>query len=141
MSQVVVQEDIVASPLGGLTFVYQFTNDSTSLTSIHRMTEFDYAGFIVDATFFGAGQDPLAFDRDPAGGVVGVDFSGANLVDTGETSAVLVFRTNAPDYQPGTILVINGSATFVSGFAPIPAPGEFALLGLAGVTVARRRRG
>jgi hypothetical protein len=170
--QWVYQEDSTSNPLGGLTFVYQLSNDPSSSTSILRMNGFDYRPFTTDVGYEGAGKNPTIFNRSANGAVVGAEFGGTvsgpatgarNMaapsptiavpgfesvpapsltLDPGETSPLLVVRTDAPDYRAGVISIINGGAVEVAGYAPIPEPGS-AVLYAAGMLTAlsmRRRR-
>ena len=84
-----------------------------------------------------AGATPGSASRDPLGIVVMFGF-GATQINPGETSRVLVIRTNATDYVTGFTLVgdpfVGGAFTFgPSGgtLAAVPEPASLALLSSA----------
>jgi hypothetical protein len=133
------------NPHGGLTFTYQFTNDQSSDNSINRLTATPFGDFLTDVSFVdGTGVVPAFIDRGPSGDPVGFSFNnapiGTGLVNPGDTSAVLVVRTDAPALQPGIISLIDGGTGTVVGFAPIPEPGMLSLIAGAGLMMLRRRR-
>ena len=128
----------VVSNGGFLDFYYQVRNDS-ALNELHRVTASDFSGFISDVWFVTNGsavpcaacpggfmvdgtQDPLTFDRDAAGEVVGFNFpSPGFVVDPGETSLVLLIQTNATAYEPGLVSVINSGSATQPAFQPSTA--------------------
>jgi hypothetical protein len=64
-------------------------------------------------------QDPLTFDRDEFGEVVGFNFPTPDFtVDPGEASLVLLVRTNATAYEPGLVSVINSGSVTQPAFQP-----------------------
>ncbi|MGE5526454.1 MAG: PEP-CTERM sorting domain-containing protein [Rhodospirillaceae bacterium] len=157
---------VVDGPEAGvnLDFYYQVTNGSGSTDSLGRITGADFNNAFItnliqtNAAFDGfvaGGQSAFSGDRDMFG-VVGFNFlpgtSGTGKIDPGESSYLLIIRTNATSYTAGTMAVINGTATFASAFqpsgqpplvGPIPEPGTMALLatGLLAIGgVARKRR-
>jgi hypothetical protein len=130
------------NPLGGLTFVYQVSNDSTSGTDLARSTEFIFdeifLGGLIDVRYAlngsqlagftdgDAGEIPL--DADWASGVVGFDFTLGGLgqippekLQPGQTSSVFLIRTSAPSWTDGFTSVINGGTDDVPTFQPAPA--------------------
>jgi hypothetical protein len=153
-----------ANPLGGLTFVYQLVNSSTSQSPVGRTTDFNFGSFLTHAhisvnggtlaggIFTDGTQGPQTVDRTSDGNVVGWSFTGVGVpesqkLDPGETSLVMIIRTNAPDWDPGFTSVINGGTDDVDTFQPaprqaIPEPAALLLFGtaLAGIASLRRRR-
>ena len=64
-------------------------------------------------------QDPLTFDRDGFGEVVGFNFPTPDFeVSPGEASLVLLVRTNATAYELGTVSVINSGSVTATAFQP-----------------------
>jgi hypothetical protein len=130
--------------LGGLTFTYRLTNDATSLSALERMTNIDFTGFQTDVSYQApaAGVIPTTADRDPAGGAVGWDFAplGLGRINPGQASALLVIQTNATAFAVTNANIIDGQATSVSSFGPVPEPGSLAVLSLGALAAIRRRR-
>lgn len=141
VTQEVRQESLLANPLGGLTFIYQISNDATSQTSIKRLVGGNFNGFATDVSIYGPGQGALTFDRDASGINIGADFTvPTHGLDAGETSSLLVVRTNASSYTNGFISIIDGGSATVGGYAPVPEPGAIALIGIATYALLGRRR-
>jgi hypothetical protein len=146
-----------------LDFYYQVTNGSGSADALGRVTGADFNNVFItnliqtSAVFDGfvaGGQSAFSGDRDTFG-VVGFNFvpgaNGTGKIDPGESSYLLIIRTNATTYTAGTMAVINGTATYVNAFqpsgqpplvGPIPEPGTMALLatGLLALGGAARKR-
>ena len=146
--------DDPANPLGGLTFVYELSNDFVSADPIHRLTINGYAGLSVDASYQAPtlGLLPTLVTRSLAG-TIGFNFIptpvGFGELGAGLTTAKLVVETDAPTYVLSFASVIDGTVTTVPSFAPaqlIPEPSTILLfgVGLAALasytTYARRRR-
>jgi hypothetical protein len=148
---------VVQNETNTLDFYYQVTNDANSLTSLGRETNFNFSGFNTSVFFrtdnapaVGGGfvtgtETPDTADRDN-GGVVGFNFltgstGSSGKIDPGETSSILVIRTNATLFAPGVSSIINGSGTSVVTFQPvIPEPASLGLLAAGALAALRRRR-
>jgi len=141
-----------SNPLGGLTFTYWLENNPTSINVNARLTVNDWTGFLTDASYqsllpggppANAGVRPAYTDRLTAD-VVGFSFLGAPIgfgpISPGAYSALLVVQTNAPTCVGTIASVIDGTVATVNTYGPAPEPSTLALLGLAGITLIRRRR-
>lgn len=135
-----------SNPWNGLTFVYDLTNDVTSIDAIHRLTVNGYGGFSTDASYQAVigDQEPALVDRSLNGDVVGFGFLapplGSGHLPPGSFSARLVVRTDAPAYRESFASVINGSVTSVGTYSPIPEPMTVTLMIMgAGLALLHRR--
>lgn len=135
-----------------LDFYYQFSNNSGSQNAIARMTAASFEGFLTDVyqtatgfDLFQPGTNPAdTADRSSNGRVVGFNFipGTQNALDPGETSYIMVVRTDATQYTQGSMGIIDGSGATALAFAPIPEPETYALMlaGLGLLGFARRRQ-
>jgi hypothetical protein len=158
---------VIRSASGALDFYYQITNNVGSGHNLARNANATFApeGFEVATDVFyridngglgmfsagSLGATPLTVDRDPNGVVVGFNFTGfgqppGTRINPGETSRILVIRTDATQYMPGLSFVINGVIAGGDTFAPaaaVPEPASLALLSSAFAAagyLARRRK-
>jgi len=130
---------------GNLTFLYQVTNSSGSPDPLHRVTATDFTGYTTDAGYSSSGVggpfttaitsgNPLNADRSggPASDrVVGFSNFGSSFggINPGQTSPILVIRTNAHTFAPGTANVIDGGVASGPAFRPTPEPASAVILG------------
>ncbi len=133
-----------SNPHGGLTFTYELSNDISSDHPIDRFTLSSYAGFLVDASYFGVGIVPTSVTRNPAGSQVSYNFSGlteGTLVQ-GASSSMLILQTDSSVWQDAIAGVINSSTANVATFAPlaVPEPTAAALAALGVLALGLRRK-
>ncbi|HXZ78610.1 MAG TPA: PEP-CTERM sorting domain-containing protein [Terriglobales bacterium] len=142
---------------GTLDFYYQVTNNVTApncglpgqqpCDPLARVTATNFFGFTTALGFRSDGGTlggaspfvdgvvtPFTGDRNSVGDVVGFSFTppDSSKIQPGETSLVLVISTNATNFKPGNVSVIDGGVTTVASFepaAPVPEPTSLALLG------------
>lgn len=151
-SQVIAGD--ASNPLGGLTFVYQVSNDGVAgPNSIGRLVLGGFTGFVTDASYEvpATGVAPGLIDRNVAGDTVGFTFIPtpfdplSGFLVPGASSAWLVLQTDAPLYGPQLASIIDGGITSAASWGPtlIPEPtqgGLLAAVGLAGFVLSRRTR-
>jgi len=132
---------VVRNAAGTMDFYYQLATAAGGRDGPNRITGFDYDSFITDvfqisngSTISGAFVNgtiaAVSADRAVSGSTVGFNFN--NTVFTpGQTSLVLVVRTNANNFTTGTFGAIDGGGATGVGFAPLatPEPSSAALLG------------
>lgn len=148
LSSTVISGD-TSNAYGGLTFVYQISNDGGSANAITRLTVNGFTAYATDMSFkLGTGTTaPSINDRDLSGGVAGFHFIGQPLglgvLAAGTSSEWLVVQTNATGYINRIANVSNGAVSAVNAIGPSGAitPEPTTLAALAGLSlVARRRR-
>jgi hypothetical protein len=130
----------------GLDFVYQFSDNANSLDSILRLTASGFTGYATDADYIaGSGAaGPFLVSRSPTtGDVIGFSFLTSASVAPGQTSDILVIRTNAQAFTVGNVSVQDGGNATVASFEPVavPEPATMGLIAIAfsGLTLRRRR--
>jgi hypothetical protein len=152
-------DEIVAkdNTTGNMDFIFQVHNDIGSTDAIGRITTVSFDHFNTDVgysstvfiTAMGFGtRFPSTVDRSVSGDVVGFNYADvvAGELMPGQTSDLLVIKTNATSFGDGFINMLDGDTARVAGFAPTatPEPGSVGLLlgGLfgAGLFLARKFR-
>lgn len=139
--------------LGGLTFTYQLTLDSTSSFVASGLTIGGFSLFLTDVSYqtpLNGGVAPLLVSRSPSGQDIQFDFKpylGGSFLGPGQYSALLVVQTDALSWSESSATVIDsvGFGPFLT-VAPVdvlavPEPSAFALvlLGLSGLGWMRAR--
>lgn len=148
---------------GFLDFYYQVVNTTapgTVNTSISGLGGVNFGGYATSVAYYSnaaafagvfgapsANTPPRSADRSANGSLVQFWFGppfGANRIDPGQTSSVLMIATNARNWGLGSAIVQNGSPTnftTVTAFAvPEPASATLAVMGLAALAGLRRRQ-
>jgi hypothetical protein len=149
-------DEIVAkdNTTGNMDFIFQIHNNAGSTDAIGRITTVPFDHFTTDVgysstvfiTAMGAGtRFPDTVDRSLAGDVVGFNFlstSSAGELMPGQTTDLLVIKTNAPTFTGGFINTLDGDIARFPGFAPTPEPAFYGLLslGMGGLFVMSFRR-
>ena len=146
---------------GGLMdFYFQFSNNLASSDAIKRLTDSSFGSFTTDVGYrtdlptelssqgwiLGTRQNPASADRTSLGTVVGFNFQDPNnagaVVNPGETTAILVVKTNAVNYTLGNSGIIDGSTTNSPNYVPTtaPEPASMAMIGGGLIALATLRR-
>jgi hypothetical protein len=130
---------------GGLTFTYQV---SVSSGLVEHLSGSSFANFMADVAFDNSVSGTVAPNTANRSGSFDngkvIEFNGEWI--QGQTSAVLMINTDAKTFTSGTIGIIDGAATTLTGFAPvanISEPTSLLLLGgcfigLGGMAACRR---
>ena len=154
----VYQESSAANPLGGLTFVWQVSNNGGSNDKIDRFTEDGFTGFQTSAFYstqaggLGAGTIAPNSAFRPTATEVGFrtdNGAGAGTLLPGDTSDLFIVRTDAPTYKPGAVGILDGDISSAPAYLPSPpstvpepatlAPFALGGLGLLGLIVRKTR--
>lgn len=129
----VVDEGLLANPLGGYTFVYQLFNNGPN--NLQRLTVDGFTGSLLDANynptpaatltavgFQLGGIVPSLFTRnsDPAGDVVGSSFFLTPILPN-TFSTLLVFQTDRRTFDNTPANVIDGGTANPVAFGPVSA--------------------
>ena len=151
LDSAVVQETLLDNPLGGLSFAYRIENNPDNglppaETAIKRLSLLGFGGFSTDVlqepdpTNAPPATSPAATaDRDSTGTVVSFNFKVPDPIDPGQSSTVVIVRTDATSYTFGEAFILNGGAVTVGAYVPVPEPAALSLLGVAGLALLRRR--
>jgi hypothetical protein len=154
----------VDNPLGGLTFIYQIsrvesgdigrlagdgyagwqtdvvTSDSSSLITLTYLP--GTSEFVTNGSLSPSGADRTTLAAD-GGDVVGFNFDSPFQLDPGQTSELLIVRTDARSYGSGDIGLLDSGVDSQVGFSPnatstaVPEPSSLVLcLCMAGFVAA-----
>jgi hypothetical protein len=135
--------------LGGLTFIYRFLNDETSLNSIGRIAINGFGTLPMEVSYAHVPGlvAPAMASRDPNGNVIGFNFipldsnPATGFLAPGESTPFLLVRTAATAYKIGSASLIDGGGTTVPVYVPVPEPFTIALLAFSmGTIIIFRRR-
>ena len=149
-----LQSSVYLEPAGNLDFVYQLSN-FTDTSPLVGVTFSDFSNLMVNVGYEpgtgflspGVPGDfpPTSANRSTIGDVLEVNFLGSNALQAGESSDLLIVRTNAIGYF--TYFTIGGTVTDAAGdqsvgvpfFGPIPVPepssGSMAVVGILSLVI------
>ena len=140
---------------GDLDFVYQYMNNASSKDAVNRITGINFTGFLTDVGYTATGSAipgaggfvdgtviPVSVDRSLGGDTVGFAFTAPNGILPGATSVTLIIETNATQFAPGSVNVIDGGVSTEPAFQPtVPDGGSaVALLGVGLTAIESVRR-
>ena len=151
-----IARSAVYSTSTGLDFLYQFTNNSSSVNGIERFTGYNFSSlgaapvsvFQTGAAFgiFTVGTETADTSDRTGLGVIGFNFipNSHSKINPGTTSFTEIIATNATSYVKGNFGLLDGYGDNAAGFATaVPEPESYAML-LAGLgmigTIIRRRK-
>ncbi len=156
-----IARSAVYSTSTGLDFLYQFTNNSTSVNGVERLTGYNFSS-ISPATVLNVYQTAAAFGIFTAGtdaadsadrttlGVIGFNFlpGGTSKINPGTTSDTEIIATNATAFGPGNFGLLDGIGDNAKAYQPVasvvsvPEPTTYGLmlLGIGALLFARRRQ-
>jgi hypothetical protein len=144
---------VIDTVTGFLDFLYQLQR-SGGPDPIEDITTTSFAGFTTDvgictlcanliAPVGPTKYAPGAIDRSGSGSVVGFDFNN-QAIDDANMTYLLVIRTNATTWVPGSTQVLDGGVDTVFSYAPgvaVPDAGStLALLGLGMLSLGYLKR-
>jgi len=140
---------------GNLDFVYQIDNNTGSLDGLERLVATTFTGYATNVGYATNGAvlsngfvdgtiAPGGADR-PFANEVRFNFGTPNTVAPGTSSELLVIKTNSTMFTTGSVAIIDGLSTNLSGFSPsgdpTPEPSMtlFVGAGLAAVVALRKK--
>jgi hypothetical protein len=135
---------------GGLDFLYQVSNDNTSIDAFDELSIKSFSGFTTDADYVAGsgGTNPTSATRSTAPGKI-VSFLFSSGVSQGTDTSDLLVETNSMNYMVGVGSIIDGGTGGSLVEAPavgtlmtnVPEPASFsAILIAGGMLLGRRRR-
>jgi hypothetical protein len=132
---------------GGLDFLYQVVNNSSSNDAIEDLSLSSFQGFTTDADFVTGGVDPTTATRSGNGKNVDFAFS-TQEITPGSTSSSLLVETSSLNFMKGSGAVSDGGTGGAVVEAPsvgmlmtsVPEPASFSAIIIAGGMLLGRRR-